>query len=389
MNTFPIQPLHQFAGTSAAIRRPKEIAYFSYDDHHEFHLDERSLRYYYPPSIGADLSKGSESFQQLNDTADDHLDGLLKTIIDLEQRTGSRIAADVITWRGMMTKIMATPFDNMGGFEMNATKFQDSIFIEENHEYKLRSKERQHSRPGRPGAPSQDLMSFWGYKFEALSLMPDQWDPTSRDFIEGREDMIVNNYAQYCSVVKTGIGKAKIVIGGEVDAVWDCKPDNKDSPINWVELKTSAEIENDRDVLKHERKLMKFWIQSFLLGVPKIIIGFRSDKGILRRIEEVETKSIPVKVKKQGRGSWDGNLCINFTANFLEWLKEAISTDGVWTIRRRDRSPTIEVFKSEDFGHGHILSQEFLEWRGTDWEGKEEQVEAARVKLLNSIGTVS
>ena len=70
-------------------------------------------------------------------------------------------------------------------------------------------------------------------------------------------------------------------------------------------------------------------------------------------------------------------------------LKEAISTDGVWTIRRRDRSPTIEVFKSEDFGHGHILSQEFLEWRGTDWEGKEEQVEAARVKLLNSIGTVS
>lgn len=48
--------------------------------------------------------------------------------------------------------------------------------------------------------------------------MPDQWDPTSRDFIEGRKEMVVNNYAQYCSVVKTGIGKAKMVIGGEVDA---------------------------------------------------------------------------------------------------------------------------------------------------------------------------
>lgn len=48
--------------------------------------------------------------------------------------------------------------------------------------------------------------------------MPDQWDPTSRDFIEGREEMTVNNYAQYCSVVKTGIGKAKMTIGGEVDA---------------------------------------------------------------------------------------------------------------------------------------------------------------------------
>jgi len=57
-----------------------------------------------------------------------------------------------------------------------------------------------------------------GYKFETLSLLPDQWDPTPRHYIEGREDMVVNNYAQYCSVVKTGIGKAKMIIAGEVDA---------------------------------------------------------------------------------------------------------------------------------------------------------------------------
>ena len=30
--------------------------------------------------------------------------------------------------------------------------------------------------------------------------------------------MIVNNKAQYCSVVKTGIGNAKLIIAGEVDA---------------------------------------------------------------------------------------------------------------------------------------------------------------------------
>ena len=100
--------------------------------------------------------------------------------------------------------------------------------------------------------------------------------------------------------------------------VWDCKPDNKDDSINWVELKTSAEIENDKDVLKFERKLLKFWIQSFLLGVPKIIVGFRNKNGILQRLEELETNNIPTMVKKQGRGTWDGNLCINFTASFLD-----------------------------------------------------------------------
>ncbi len=84
--------------------RSQEIGYFSYDEKHEFHLDERSLRYYYPPKIGVDLSKGFDTFEQLDDTVDDHLDSLLKTIIDLEQRNGTKVVADIITWRGMMTK---------------------------------------------------------------------------------------------------------------------------------------------------------------------------------------------------------------------------------------------------------------------------------------------
>ncbi|MCJ1293858.1 decapping endonuclease targeting mRNA [Xylographa carneopallida] len=346
MTSFDIQPLNRFAGTSAVIRRPKEIAYFSFDDDHQYHLDERSLRYYYPPRLGADLSKGFDTFKQLDDTADDHLDSLLKTIMALEGETSTRCEADIITWRGMMTKIMAAPFDNMGGngFEMNATNFQrakGTIFIEENREHKLEQRRYQHNQPSQAGTPSQDLMSYWGYKFETLSLLPAPWDPTSREYIESREDEIVNNHAQYCSIVKTGIGKAKMILGGEVDAGefslvrLQSKPDNKDEPINWVELKTSAMIESDRDMLKYERKLLKFWIQSFLLGVPKIIVGFRSKTGILQRLEELETKSIPGMVKRSGKGSWDGNLCINFTAGFLECVSTSPVQSGKLLITLR------------------------------------------------------
>lgn len=101
-------------------------------------------------------------------------------------------------------------------------------------------------------------------------------------------------------------------------AVWDEKPDDPTQPINWVELKTSQSINSDRDALFFERKLMKFWIQSFLLGVPKIVVGFRSQDGVLQEVEEIDTASIPSKVKRMGHGTWDGNLCINFTAAFLE-----------------------------------------------------------------------
>lgn len=163
--------------------------------------------------------------------------------------------------------------------------------------------------------------------------MPSTWDSTSRDYIENRENEIVSNYAQYCSVVRTGIDNTVLVIGGEVDAskytafslkkstliilVWDSKPAN-DGPINWVELKTSADIRNDRDMITFERKLMKFWIQSFLLGVPKIIVGFRTPDGYLKRLEEIDTASIPVTVKRRGKGTWDGNMCINFASELLE-----------------------------------------------------------------------
>ena len=95
--------------------RTQEIACFSYDDEHQYHPDGRSLRYYFPPRLGADLCQGFEQFRQLDDTADEHIDSLLKRLMQLEQESGKKVDADIVTWRGMMTKIMATPGDNMLG----------------------------------------------------------------------------------------------------------------------------------------------------------------------------------------------------------------------------------------------------------------------------------
>lgn len=100
--------------------------------------------------------------------------------------------------------------------------------------------------------------------------------------------------------------------------VWDAKPETQGEPINWVELKTSSEILTNTDQLVFDKKLMRYWIQSFLLGVPKIIVGFRSRDGILTRIEEFQTMNIPYLVQRRGLAKWDGNVCIKFTSLFLE-----------------------------------------------------------------------
>lgn len=86
--------------------RTQEIACFSYDDEHQYYPNGSSIRYYYPPRLGSDLSIGFDTFQKLDDAADDHLNSLLKTIINLEKQSGTQSGVDVITWRGMMTKVI-------------------------------------------------------------------------------------------------------------------------------------------------------------------------------------------------------------------------------------------------------------------------------------------
>lgn len=149
-------------------------------------------------------------------------------------------------------------------------------------------------------------------------------------------------------------------------------------------------MRGERDAANLERKMLKWWIQSFLLGVPKIVVGFRSRDGVLTSVDELDTASIPASVQRRGR-SWDGNTCINFCAALLDCasfllfplfvpshllhlahhptpagptgIRTSIDDDGVWRIRRKPRSPAIEMFKIEETGHGRILTDEFINWR--------------------------
>jgi RAT1-interacting protein len=55
--------------------------------------------------LPADLNQGFDSFRQLDDTNDGHLDGLVDAIALFEKEKGTKAEADIITWRGMMTKV--------------------------------------------------------------------------------------------------------------------------------------------------------------------------------------------------------------------------------------------------------------------------------------------
>jgi RAT1-interacting protein len=192
-----------------------------------------------------------------------------------------------------------------------------------------------------------------------VSLLSKPWAEATREEIENRDSKIVDSEAQYCSIVTTGIGSTSMILGGEVDAVLGAKPDNPNDAIPWVELKTAQQPATQKDDIKYERKLLKFWAQSFLLGVPKIVVGFRSPEGHLLKLVEHETQRIPSVVKRQGQGTWDGNTCINFAAAMLEFIKETVKGDGVWRIQRRQKDGFIEAFQVNGVNPEAIVTPAF------------------------------
>ena len=265
---------------------------------------------------------------------------------------------------------MTAPFDTFAEFGMFATLYDGTIYIEEDFPSRAAERAAESSRPPpryqHPDQQSREMMTYWGYKFETLSLIPTPPASTPREEIERHQRSVVSNHAQHCSIVGTSFGPHSLILGGEVDGLLAPKPSDPESPVQWVELKTSEELppphrQQHRDIMKFERKLLKFWAQSFLLGVPKIIVGFRSKSGILRSLQTFNTHEIPGMVRR-GTGVWDGNVCINFATELLGWLKETIKDEGVYSIVLRKKSGIVEVKKVKE-GTGEILSEEFLSWR--------------------------
>lgn len=55
--------------------------------------------------MGQDLEAGFDKFRK-HQEVDEHLDSLLECLLKYEQEKAKKVDVDIITWRGMLTKIM-------------------------------------------------------------------------------------------------------------------------------------------------------------------------------------------------------------------------------------------------------------------------------------------
>ena len=80
-------------------------------------------------------------------------------------------------------------------------------------------------------------------------------------------------------------------------------------------------------------KCMKIWIQSYLAGVDNILIGFRNEKGIVVDIKTFSLNWFKNKIsnfdKRTRQKIFQGNVCLNFTDNMLQFIKENCKSQDV------------------------------------------------------------
>ncbi|KAL6950239.1 hypothetical protein ACO0QE_000915 [Hanseniaspora vineae] len=413
---------------TTALKQPKEIGRYSRKSYREsvgndtpdemstataykskyYVNDDTFLNYYYLPNDDLDkriinLSGGFNKFKNASPVDDLSLHGLLATLINIESKKNKKTKVDVITMRGIIKSLIML-FNSLGSrntsasntdIDLQVVTFDGQIFIKKAEPVKSQS----HEAPKKPPTTELSIRSggsrfsntsresqylkkceYSGYKFETCATLPRPVSEISREKLDKRYKKIGTNDEQYNILVKTGIGNCKMVLGAEVDCVFDFKEEAQklgevpDNLKHYLELKTSKMITNAHQAKTFESKLFNAWLQCFLVGVPRITYGFRDDDFNLVAVEEFLTNEIPVNLKNMNSlvSNHFGDS-IKWYGAVVEWLLKSVEykegQENYYRLFYQDNYLKLEQISDSDAdkvaGFKSIISDEFRQWRAS------------------------
>ncbi|GKB18521.1 decapping nuclease DXO homolog, chloroplastic, partial [Tanacetum coccineum] len=324
-----------------SFQEPSELGCYSRVEGGEVYFDDSSLRLFkrlITEDIGADLNQGFDTFIEKKDLGSQGFGDLLSCIrsnkIPLQNM-------HFVTYRNNLNKIMATAYLRNEPWEMGVHRRKGVVYLDV------------HKLPERPKSERDRRMCYYGYCFETLATE----DPR-RDDGEGIHHVDAN--VEYCALIKTKLGAHRILMGAEMD----CCDSTDDGRRFYVELKTSRELDYHTEERFEREKLLKFWkfaaftmfatltilfitlqIQSFLAGVPYIVIGYRDDAGRLVRTERLRTKDITHRVKM--KNYWQGGVCLAFADEVLCWLYGTVKEDEDYILQFAAPFTRLELLQAQ------------------------------------------
>lgn len=267
------------------------------------------------PLVGPiDLNMGIEDF--VPNTPDSPAG--VEIVIEAILRSGAKIQdGDVITFRNNLNKIFGTMFQRNSGWAVDAIAL--SIQMKNLLLLDIVNKTAADSS-------KHDINSVYGYQFEAKCCGEAVADASQE-------------YGMVCSTkIFQNTAKAlglRLYIGAEIDAYEDdgINPprhsgDRKPPPVESLrELKTfrkPAHPGQERTLFGY--KYPKWWLQSYLVGVPSLVLGVRNEAGIVEEIMSVKTSELP-RISWNHGATWSPTQALAFGLDVLTWMKNVVTND--------------------------------------------------------------
>ncbi|BFI39979.1 RAT1-interacting protein [Marchantia polymorpha subsp. ruderalis] len=314
------------------VQEPSELACYSRMRDGSVHMDDRGLRRFRQDVLneyGADLNEGFESF--VEKTEDNDGSGFGDLLACLRKNGPPLDNIHFVTFRNNLNKILGTAYNRSDPWEMGVHKRRNTVYL-------FVRKTPEHNQ-----SEQQRKCSYWGYSFERLATEQRSSSKSANGASKrgANEEIVVDANVEYCAVIRTKIGPHRFVMGAEMD----CYDIGRDGKKTYIELKTNRELDA-RTIDRFEReKLLKFWIQSFLAGVPRIVCGFRDDDGRIVRTEMMSTKEITQRVKV--KHYWEGGVCLAFADQVFCWLYGSVKENEDYLLRFLPNANRLELLRSD------------------------------------------
>uniref|UniRef100_A0AC35FBK2 Decapping nuclease n=1 Tax=Panagrolaimus sp. PS1159 TaxID=55785 RepID=A0AC35FBK2_9BILA len=252
--------------------------------------------------------------------------------------------ADFVCFRGTLIALAVTPYSkNDTGFKFVIKKFHGVFFIMQlDTDAILKERENESKR--------LKFLTYWGQKFEtfifaAKGEIPDTKSPVST-WIE-----TLGCFSMTLSP-RTLERPLNVFYVAEIDGL-------DKSTGKYIEAKTTDKLNFAKSYAPN--KYLKWWIQCYFAGIDKIILGTRTNNGIVKKLEWIKLHDIQHKFRLH----WDPNVCMQSVYRILESVRNFYDKNGengeMLVIERKPNSKSIHYSKVSANEYP-VLSSEFCKF---------------------------
>ncbi|GLD92777.1 hypothetical protein PINS_up001356 [Pythium insidiosum] len=230
--------------------------------------------------------------------------------------------------------VIQTPYNTNNTWTMAVEKRDGCLFLD------VRRTDDEMERNGRIPVQQSKAM-YAGRRFELYATAPaDSTDSKSESAITTSDSSRrVDQENEYCALFAVKMGGIAMAVGAEIDCFETVERER-----SYVELKTARVLRSDKDRFVFERyKLLACWIQSFVVGTPTIVFGFRDDDFQLRKVQRFRTTDIPSFCHKH----WDPQVCLQFATSLLRWVMDQAAEGHVYELTYRPRDHEVVLARRD------------------------------------------